>query len=526
MDTIFYNGKIYTGAGCTMPPTALAVKDGLITALGVDSAICSLADESTVCVNLQGKTIYPGFVDSHLHLLFYAQELSYIDLSIARSFEEVKTMCRERLSWARANEKWIEGTAFNQDDWDIQKIPTRFDLDQIATDVPILLKRICHHITVCNTKALELAGLMDLCPDGIFREDQIHALTEALPTPTLSDIKALIRLGCESAAKLGITEVHTDDFWLMPKDHGRLIMQAYREMAQEGTLPIRVYQQCNLRNTAALNAFLEAGHRTGDNEGFYTIGPLKLISDGSLGARTAFMKKPYVNDPSTCGLSNYTDNELLLLCQKAHDAGMQIAVHCIGDAALQQSLDVFSEIQKNSPREDTRHGIIHCQIMDADQQKAFAAQRLLAYVQPVFIRYDMRIVADCVGSELEQSSYNWRRFIDLGVHQSGGSDCPAEILDVLPGIDYAVNRADWTTGQVWYPQNGITLTEAIDMYTIEGAYASFSENRKGTLSVGKYADLVVLEQDLFQMPQEEIHNNTVLLTMVGGKLAYSDGSLT
>lgn len=239
-----------------------------------------------------------------------------------------------------------------------------------------------------------------------------------------------------------------------------------------------------------------------------------------LAAHTAWMLKPYKNDSGTTGIQAESDEKLYTLMKMAHDHGMQIAIHCIGDAALNQALTMYERIQRENPRTDCRHGIVHCQIMDEAQQDRFKKSNILAYIQPIFIKSDMNIVDDCVGEDLARQSYNWRRFEDLGVHQSGGSDCPVEPFDILPNMEYAITRTNPQTGQSWYPENAVTREEALKIFTLEGAYASFSENQKGSLTVGKYADLAVLDRDILAIEAGDIHNTQVLMTMVEGKIVY------
>lgn len=539
MDTIFYHGNIYTGDPAVPHCQALAVKNGVILALGQDKDILKLASETTKCIDLQGKFVLPGFTDSHMHLLFYAQLSDMADLSAAASFQDVKEICRSRIPQAAAEHKWVQGIGFNQDFWPEKRIPTRLDLDEISADMPITIRRACYHITVCNTAAMMAMGLMeekkettsvnmgflaDGTPDGTLREDSQNLVSAVLPVPSQADIESMILHACQQAAAKGITEIHTDDFQFLPGGCGDTILAAYRQLSETGQLPIRIYQQCSLWDLPSLEHFLEKGYGTGMSFGHYRLGPLKLIGDGSLGAHTAWMRAPYQNDPSTCGKPNMTDEEIITLCQTAHDHNMQIAVHCIGDAALEQALTALETVQYRNPRTDCRHGIVHCQIMDHAQQLRFQQSSLLAYIQPVFLRSDMHIADDCVGTELGDQSYNWRRFADLHVHMSGGSDCPVEPFDILPNLESAVTRTNPDTGVSWHPEHSLTLEEAIAAFTKEGAYASFSENVRGTLTAGKYADLVVLDQDLFSIPPSEIHNVEVALTVVAGKVVYEKGS--
>ncbi|NCE98075.1 amidohydrolase [Emergencia sp. 1XD21-10] len=520
MDTIFYNGTIYTQDQAYPACSAIAVKNGVIAALGSDQEMLALASSRTERIDLAGRFVVPGFIDSHLHFIYDAMVRRTIDLSETKSLSEAMELCRGRVSEISEKGGWLLAGGFNQDDWIEKTMPTRTDLDAISEEVPVVLQRACLHISVCNTKALALSGLLESCPDGIVREQMQNAISEAEPLPDLDELKELIQDAARAAARAGITEVHTDDFTVLPGTCGKLILQAYRELSEAGKLDVRIYEQCNLETLPELKQFLAAGHRTGDDYGFFRIGPLKIITDGSLGAHTAAMLAPYCNAPETCGVLNYTDEKLQEMISLAQEYGMQMAIHCIGDGALEQTLNALRRAHYENPKANLRHGIVHCQIMSEKQQDWFQKLNLLAYIQPIFVRYDMHIVEDCVGEELEATSYNWRRFAELGVHQCAGSDCPVEKFDILPNLQYAVTRKDPVSGKTWYPQYGLTLEEALRAFTYEGAYAGFSEGVRGTISVSKYADLTVLDRNLFEIPAEEISEAKVVLTMTGGKVTY------
>lgn len=536
MDTILFNGNFYTLDDAYNTCSALAVKNGIIMRMGCDEEILALACENTEIIDLEGKFVLPGFVDSHMHFLGVAQQADLIDLTQTKSFDEAKALCEEKMKEIDDTSKWLFATGFNQDYWDVKVIPTRKELDSISCEYPIVFRRACGHISVCNTKGLEVIGILnekesetsyemgffpDGTPNGFLFETTQGLYMNAQPEPSFEDLKRMIINCAEYAASKGITEIHTDDFILNLEDGGKSIMSMFKYLAASGELPVRIYQQCSLREEETLNEFLENGNCTGDDYGMYRIGPLKLMADGSLGAHTAWMRNPYLNAPETCGTANMSDEKAYSLMKRAHDAGMQIAVHCIGDAALEQTLNMYRKIQNENPRPDCRHGVVHCQIMDERLQDRFKEDNILAYVQPIFLKSDMNIVDDCVGTEIAKQSYNWRRFCDMGVHQSGGSDCPVEPFDILPNLQYAVTRKNPDTGKEWYPENSVTLEEAIRMFTYEGAYASFTENVKGTLSVGKYADMVVLDQNLFEIDPDCIRDTAVLMTMVNGKIVYS-----
>ena len=251
----------------------------------------------------------------------------------------------------------------------------------------------------------------------------------------------------------------------------------------------------------------------------FTIGDIKIMGDGSLGAHTAVLRGEYKNAPEDHGIPLHDDEELYAMFRVAHNAGYPIVVHVIGDGAMDHVVNGYEIVMNENPKANMRHGIIHCQIMDEAQQDRFVKLNLLAYAQPVFVRYDSQIVDDCVGSELAKTSYNWRRYIDLGVHMSGGSDCPVEDCDPLANIYYAVTRMGMD-GKPWYPENAVTMEEALKMFTIEGAYSAFEEAERGTITIGKYADFTVLDKNILENDPAELLNTKVLMTVVNGKTVY------
>ena len=307
---IYYNGIIYLNDEKTTKASAMAVEGGLIKAVGSDEDILAMAFDGDTMLDLQGRLVMPGFVDSHLHFVEYAVEKSFVDLSSAGSLEELLGMMRERLPEALEKNKPLRGFSFDNNYWEDPSLPTREDLDGLSAEIPITVRRTCHHVTVCNTPALEICGMLEDCPDGILNEEEQNAVIEKLLTFTKEEFKELILDACSDAVKAGITEVQTDDLEYMRKElYGKTILDAYMELDKEGRLPIRVYEQCNLPSADRLNAFLDAGFRTGYSTGHFTIGPLKLVADGALGSRTAALRKPYPDDPSNYGILNFTDQE-------------------------------------------------------------------------------------------------------------------------------------------------------------------------------------------------------------------------
>ena len=535
MDTIFYNGIIRTQDSAYPTCNAVAVKDGVIMRLGRNEEILPLAEQNTKKIDLAGKLMLPGFIDAHLHMLNYIEFLEQVNLSEARSLRQLQALCSTKVKQASEKGKWLGGVSFNQDHWDIPEMPTRRDLDAISQDVPIVIRRACFNMSVVNTKGMEMLGIMgeregltqmllgfydDGTPNGIIRQHSQDILAKAVTIPALDDIKEMILKASADMARQGITSVHTEDYINYAVDSSELISRAFKELAAEGKLPLRVYQQCAFRTKEQLEAFLSTENKPGTEFGRYKIGPLKVFEDGALGARTARLKDGYLNDPGKNGVLIHPKEELYELFVTAHKNDMQIATHCIGDEALELTMDTYERVMKEYPRVDPRHGIIHCQLMTSELQERFRQLNIIGYVQPVFIESDMNIVDDCVGTTLARQSYNWRAFIDRGVHICGSSDCPVEAFDILPNICYCVTRSKSDGSKTWYPDNGITVDEAVRMFTLEGAYASFEETVKGSITVGKYADLVVVDRDIYQIEPKEIQNARVVMTIVNGETLY------
>lgn len=536
MDRIFYNGCIKTLDDQYPLVSAVAVKNGIVMAVGTDDEIKAMAGPATELVDLKGAFMCPGLIDSHMHLLLLSNKLRRTDIGVAKTFKECMDIMAKAAEEKKGTDGWAMGIGFNQDDWtDCNEVPTRLDLDKACGDVPAYIERACGHIATLNTKAMELMGMMnekegesqyklryfeDGTPNGVLCEDTVRLVEEYFPVPTVPEMKQLILTGARYIASKGLAGVHSDDLNLVvPVKDMPVILQAYKELSEADELPIRVHQQCRMLNLPMIEKFCsEYKVRTKWGKNF-TIGDIKIMGDGSLGAHTAVLRGEYKNAPDDHGIPLHDDEELYAMFRVAHNAGYPIVVHVIGDGAMDQVVNGYELVMNENPKANMRHGIIHCQIMDEAQQDRFVKLNLLAYAQPVFVRYDSQIVDDCVGSELAKTSYNWRRYIDLGVHMSGGSDCPVEDCDPLANMYYAVTRMGMD-GKPWYPENGVTMEEALRMFTIEGAYSAFEEAERGSITIGKYADFTILDKNIMENPPEELLNTKVLMTVVNGKTVY------
>ncbi|MBW4829104.1 MAG: amidohydrolase [Clostridiaceae bacterium] len=540
MDRIFMNGKVATIDSKNSFAEAVAVENGKIAKAGSNEEVLELKNDNTEVIDLEGKLLLPGFNDSHMHLLMYSYHLQNVNLvgttSIDEMIERTKKFIKERNI---APGKWVLGIGWNQDYFtEGEKVfPTKYDLDKISTEHPIVFIRACYHIVIANSKAMELAGITKDSPQieggkfdidengepiGIFREKAQGLITSHIPEPTVEEIKEMLIEGMGNANKCGLTSVQTDDFEAIPGKNYENIIKAYKELNEEEKINLRIYEQCLLPSMERLKGFLDRGYRTGYGDDFFKIGPLKLLGDGSLGARTAALTKPYADCPETCGIPVFTQEEIDELVEIAHNNDMQIAIHSIGDKAMYMAFGAIEKALAKNPKEDHRHGLVHCQITDKYLLNKFKELNTVAYIQPIFLDYDWHIAESRIGSELLETCYNWRTLLHSGVHLGFGSDAPVESFDVLNGIYEAVTSKDLTGKPEggWKPDQTLTVEEAVHCFTMGGAYASFEENVKGSIEEGKLADMVVLSRDIFEIPEDEIKDVEVEMTIFNGKIVY------
>lgn len=541
MDLLLVNGVIATQDEKDSFVEALAIKDDKIAKVGTTAEILDLKKEGTEIIDLGGKLVLPGFNDSHMHLLNYGNFLKNIDLTGTTSLDEIIQKVKSILDKnSLKKDQWIKGRGWNDDYFQgDNRFPNRYDLDKISTEYPIILTRACGHIAITNSKALELAyitkdtkqpvgGEFDIDengePLGIFRENAIELINNAIPEPSVEELKDMLLVAIKKANAYGITSVQTDDFGVISYANYEKIITAYEELKEEGKLSLRVYEQCLVQDSSRLEGFLDKGYNTGYGDEFFKIGPLKLVADGSLGARTAALTSPYKDAPHTYGIPVFSQEGIDHLVDIAHSRGMQIAIHAIGDKAMYMAFESIEKALNNSPKNDHRHGIVHCQITDRYLLNKFKELDMIAYIQPIFLDYDWKIAESRVGPELIKTSYNWRTLVDSKVNIACGSDCPVEDLNVLKGIYEAVTRKD-LKGKPdggWMPEQKLTVQEAVHGYTVGGAYTSFEEDIKGTIEEGKLADIVVLSRNIYEIPEDEIKDAKVKMTILDGQIVYRD----
>ena len=527
MKHAFYNGRVYTGE---LPlREAFLVEDGWFTFVGSTREI--LAMEADIRTDLEGSFVCPGFNDSHMHLLGLGRALSLAPLWMhTGSMGEMLQCLREQKP---AQGGWILGRGWNQDLFrDEQRMPDRHDLDKVSTDSPVCAIRACGHALCLNTRAIELLGITadtpqldggeigmaDGSPNGLLFDNAMDLATLRLPVPGKEELKQMLRIACTAVNARGITSVQTDDYVAFPGLTPEAVNEAFRELEQEGGLTVRVYEQANLTEVDALRRFLDSGERM--DTPLFKVGPLKLLGDGALGARTAYLSRPYADAPHTRGLSVFTQEQFDALIGCAHESGMQIAVHCIGDACLDMVLKSLRKSLSAHPRVDHRHGIVHCQVTRPDQLDAISELGLHVYAQSIFLDYDLHIVKARCGNELARTSYSWKTLIEKGCSVSNGSDCPVEQPDVMAGIQCAVTRRDLKGRGPYLESEAFTVREALDSFTKAGAYASFEEDIKGEIRPGMLADFTVLGADPFETDPATLKDIPIRSTWLGGKRVF------
>lgn len=538
MDLILINGKIITMDNDNPRAEAIAIKDNKIFKVGKNDEVLALKNNNTKIIDLEGKTVTPGFNDSHVHLLNYGYSLQKVDCSSAKSIDEIIKLGKAFIEKNKPKAgEWVLGRGWNQILFEDKRELTRYDLDKISTEHPLSFTRICEHITVANSKAIELAGITKDTPQpsgghfdidengeptGIFREAARYMIYEKIPDVSKEDIKKMLIDVSKIASSYGVTSVQTDDFETFASKDYQKIIEAYKELVEEKALPIRIYKQCMLPEIDRLKGFIDLGYRTGQGNEYFKIGPLKLLTDGSLGARTAYLCEPYSDDPSTKGINVFTQEELDELVITAHKNGMQILTHAIGDGAMYMCFNSFEKANLKYPKDDPRFGIVHLQITDQELLNKFKDLNVIAYAEPICVNNDLHMAEERVGKDRVKTSYNYRTLFDKGVNVCISSDCPVDSLNPMDSIYVAVTRKDYSgypaTG--WYPEERLTIDQAIYGFTMGSAYASFEEEIKGSIEEGKLADMAVLSEDIYKIAPENIKDIVVEMTIMDGKIVY------
>jgi len=519
--------SVWTGDPARPLAGAVLVENGIITAVGSPEEISSLPESSMALrVDAQGASVVPGLTDSHLHLTALSRQQAALSLHKARSREQLLELVRQRAAETPPGE-WIYGVGFNNAAWPDDRLPTMEELDRLGIPNPVLLLRVCAHVHVVNSRALEAAGVSTgLSGQGVMRdergkmtgtllEDAAKPVAEAMKkTMYRSEAEELsLRQTMARLAAQGITTVHACSAASYGLEEN---IEAYRTLAARKALPLRV----RLYADEAIPGW----NVSGDGDEWLSYGGMKFFLDGSLGGRTAAMSFPYVDEPSTRGILNMDQEYFSKRLTECHKRGIQAQVHAIGDAAIDQFINAVEGLQDLEPLpKGLNHRLIHAQVCRPDQMDRLARLGVVCDVQPVFVPSDIHITEARIGENRLGWAYAWKSMLEKGILLTASSDAPVEPTNPWRGIWAALARVDDEGNPPggWLPEQKLDLHQALTLYTVN-PWRAIGEGRLGSIRQGNRADLVVLDRNLFETPLERLPETRPVMTFAGGRLSYGD----
>lgn len=532
-DLILSGGKIWLGQGRGFAE-AIAIEDGKVKATGSTDDITRLQTPDTQMIDLAGRLATPGLNDAHMHLLPYGTSMSEVDLrpSVAPTMDALKKALGAR---ARVTPKgeWITGRGYDHFAFDEKRHPHREELDAVCPDHPVYIVRTDGHLAIANSRALKLAGITSDTPSpeggliekqdgkltGLLAETGREAIMAILPGKSVEELMLSIEQGGNDLLSYGITSCM--DAAIGIRDGWRE-MQAYQRAHAEGRLPVRVYG-CLMgdKTRSVLSEAMKEGLITGTGDAMFRIGPVKIFTDGSAGGRTAAMKEPYLgDDPDDKGILCIPEqDELNAMVLEAHRAGYQMAIHAIGDAAIEQVLNAYEAALADTPAPERRHRIEHCGWLSGDQLERMKKMHVLAVPQPSFLYWFGDLYLSVLDEARVHASHPMRRWIDAGLHPSASTDCPVTEIAPMPVIYNMVTRKT-QNGTVLGVDQALTIEEALHAYTWASAYAAHEETIKGQLLPGQLGDVAVFDRDLFDINPQEILDTQCDMTILGGEVVF------
>lgn len=527
-DLLILNGSVHTMDSNRPTAEAVAILGNRIVAVGATEDLRPLAGPRTRVIDAQQHTVLPGFNDAHVHFLEGGFSLASVDLRDAKSPEE---MARRLAEFAKKLPKgrWILGGQWDHEKWPGAPLPTRQMIDAATPDNPVFVNRLDGHMALANTLALKLAGVTRETKEvpgglvvrdaagehtGVLKDAAESLVERAIPAKSFEEKRIAARTASEHAAQLGVTSV-TD--MSAGEDVG-----LYQYMLERGELKNRVYA---IRSIVSWEALAKTGVRAAFGSDLLRIGGLKGFADGSLGSTTAFFFEPYKDSPNTRGLlfdQMLPEGVMLKRVEGADEAGLQVMIHAIGDEANFRILEIYKTVAEKDGLRDRRFRIEHAQHLRASEIPRFGKQHIIASMQPYHEADDGRWCEKRIGGERSKGTYAFRTLLDTGATLAFGSDWPVATLNPLESIKAAVTRQtlDGKHPEGWFPEQKITLDEAIRAFTVGSAYAEFADQVKGTITVGKLADVVVLDTDIHKVAPAEIDQAHVELTLMDGRVVY------
>ena len=533
-EVIFENGNFITLDPAAPQAAAIAIRQERILAVGSREEIEKYRGEETQVVDLEGATVVPGLIDAHEHFPQIGKRVRQVFLDETRSAAEALEIVKRELEKVPPGE-WLVGQGWHTVMWNGSGYPNEEELSRISPDNPVYLVGMASHAAWVNAKALELAGITRDTPDppggmvlkrkdtgeptGILLEEALDLVSRLLPPETRESRKEDIRRSIETALRFGLTGMH---------DAGvdSEIVGIYKELLAEDAFPFRLYVMLDVPNAGAvLDSYLEQPPSIGLGDHRLTIRCFKAYADGALGSRGAALLEPYSDDAEATGLIQNSEDELYRLIEKAGRAGYQVAIHAIGDRGNRNTLNAVERAQKELTGKDLRVRIEHAQILSPSDVPRFASLSVIPSMQPIHATMDMGFAETRVGPERIKGGYVWQSLLSSGARVAAGSDTPSFPVvynNPLWGIHAAVTRQD-SEGKPeggWYGDQKVSRMDALKMYTLHPAYAAFEEDIKGSISPGKLADLTVLSKDILTIPEAEIRDTEVVMTVLGGKVVY------
>lgn len=517
-DLILINGKVITMNPSQPFAQAVAINAGRVVAVGSNAEIKKHIGKTAKIIDLRRKPLVPGLTDTHVHMADFGLSLSRVNLRGVTSIKGMQKLLQEKVNKSPKG-KWILGRGWDQECFREKRYPTRWDLDKVSPDNPVALTRVCGHVGVANSKALEIAGISRNTsppstgqidsdpksgePTGILKEAAYDLVLSSVPKPNEDELTEACFLACEKAVEAGLTSVH----WIVGN---AMEIRVLQRLKKQGKLLLRVYL---IIPAALLRFYAKTGLRTGFGDEMLRLGGVKIFVDGSLGGRTAALEKPYSDEKRASGILCLSPEELTKMVNDAQSAGFQACVHAIGDKAIATVLNAFESTSRGNSDNPWRHRIEHASVLNKQLIKRLRNLGLIASVQPHFIVSDFWVEAR-LGSARAKWTHPFKTLLENNVMMIGGSDCPVELINPLLGVYALVARE-------FFPEERVSVEEALKVYTLNAAYASFEENVKGSIEPGELADFAVLSHNPLTVNPEKIKNIHVEMTIVGGKTVFS-----
>lgn len=533
MAKLLSGGKFYVARGVFAE--AVLVENDKITAVGTQAELELLPHDEVL--DLTGKTVLPGLNDSHCHISSVGAAYLQVDLSNCRSIDEIIELTKDFITKnPELTKNGVRTMGWNQDLFTSgeKRLLNLQDVDQISTEIPVILERVCGHICAVNSKALAMKNITketpaprggtieydaDGNPNGVLTENAVQWIEEVIPNYTSEEKIDFMTQALNYAASVGLTSVQSNDV-AAPNTYGDF--PSIRKIYEKGLTKVRYRHQICAYSPEEMDQIINVeALEPVYQEPYLKLGPVKMFKDGSLGAKTAMMTNGYLDEPNNHGVCALEYDLQEKLVKEASARGLQVVTHVIGDQAIAETIAAY-EAGFVEGKNKLRHALIHCQITDSDLLHEIADKDIAVFFQPIFLDYDMQILDDRVGKKLASTSYAFKTLEDLGAHIGYGTDAPVEDLNPFPCIYAAVARKNQQgePAEGFYPAESVDIYTAIDAYTIGSSYLEFKENEKGRITKGHLADFTVLDEDIFEIPTNSIKDIQPSMTIIGGEVVF------